>query len=74
MADETKPSGSFCGKSQDKVAILIRGERGAHICEECVVVCVDLLKQKSVWPSLPVRVFRTLRYRLGGRPDRPEPS
>ena len=69
MRDETtKAACSFCSKSQDEVSILIRGQHGAHVCEECVVVCVDLLKQKGVWPSMPVRAWRTLRYRLGGRP------
>ena len=63
---QPKAQCSFCGKSQDEVSARISGQQGAHVCEECVVVCIDVLKQEGVWPSLPVRAYRTLRYRLGG--------
>jgi ATP-dependent protease Clp ATPase subunit len=35
----------FCGKSQNEVAKLIGGAgKGAHICNECVGACVDILR------------------------------
>jgi hypothetical protein len=36
---------SFCGKSQDKVRKLIAGPK-VHICEECVDLCIDILKEE----------------------------
>jgi ATP-dependent protease Clp ATPase subunit len=66
MSDDAKPSCSFCGKSQDEVLILIAGQR-AHICEECVATSVDMLKEKGVWPSAPVRLLRAIRHRFAGR-------
>jgi len=36
---------SFCGKSQDKVRKLIAGPK-VHICEECVDLCIDILKKE----------------------------
>jgi hypothetical protein len=72
MSESGTPSCSFCGKSADAVSILIAAQIAAppaHICEECVAYCVELLKEKGVWPSAPVRLFRALRHRLarGGR-------
>ncbi len=36
---------SFCGKTEDLVKRLIRGNDGAHICDECVLICGDMLKE-----------------------------
>ena len=71
MSDDPTPSCSFCGKSQDAVSVLIAGPR-AHVCEECVVRFVRVLKEKGVWPSAPVRLFRTIRYMLTSRGRRVE--
>lgn len=35
---------SFCGKSEDKVSRLISGHDGVCICDECVTVCGDMIK------------------------------
>ena len=35
---------SFCGKSEDKVARLINGQDGACICDECVLICNDMIE------------------------------
>lgn len=44
---------SFCGKSQREVKRLIAGAR-AHICEECLVLCVGALGRRGVLiPSMP---------------------
>ena len=34
---------SFCGKSEDKVSRLISGQDGACICDECVLICGDMI-------------------------------
>ena len=36
---------SFCGKTEDLVKRLIKGNDGAHICDECVLICGDMLKE-----------------------------
>ena len=36
---------SFCGKSEDKVARLISGQDGACICDECVLICNDMIDE-----------------------------
>lgn len=37
---------SFCGKSQEQVKIIV-GPAGVFICNECVDLCVELLKAIS---------------------------
>ena len=36
---------SFCGKPEDLVKRLIAGQNGAFICDECVSICDDMLKE-----------------------------
>ena len=36
---------SFCGKPEDLVKRLIAGQNGAYICDECVEICDDMLKE-----------------------------
>lgn len=36
----------FCGKTQDEVASLIAGPKSVCICDECVVVAADIVKQQ----------------------------
>ena len=36
---------SFCGKPEDLVKRLIAGQNGAFICDECVDICGDMLKE-----------------------------
>lgn len=35
---------SFCGKPEDLVKRLIAGQNGAYICDECVQICGDMLR------------------------------
>ena len=37
---------SFCGKPQSQVRKLINGN-GLYICDECVQLCVDILKEEA---------------------------
>lgn len=36
---------SFCGKPEDLVKKLIAGQNGAFICDECVEICGDMIKE-----------------------------
>lgn len=45
---------SFCGKSEDKVHRLISGQDGACICDECVTICGDMVKDFDVKDLKPV--------------------
>lgn len=39
---------SFCGKSRDEINVLIAGQRGEHICDECVDRAQGLISQELV--------------------------
>jgi hypothetical protein len=43
---------SFCAKSRKQVKKFIAG-LGVCICDECVGLCVDILKQQSIEPEAP---------------------
>ena len=45
---------SFCGKPEDLVKRLITGRNGARICDECVEICRDMVKDLDVDISTPV--------------------
>ena len=45
---------SFCGKTEDLVKRLIRGNDGAHICDECVLICGDMIKEAEVEEDVQV--------------------
>ncbi|HEX4553880.1 MAG TPA: ClpX C4-type zinc finger protein [Xanthobacteraceae bacterium] len=38
---------TFCGKSQHEVGTLIAGPSSTYICDECVVVCNDVIDGKA---------------------------
>ena len=38
---------SFCNKTQNEVRKLIAGPK-VHICEECVDLCIDILKKEEL--------------------------
>ncbi|QDJ13530.1 ATP-dependent protease ATP-binding subunit ClpX [Mergibacter septicus] len=41
---------SFCGKPENKTKKLIAGVKG-YICDECIHLCQDLLKQEEITPE-----------------------
>ncbi len=45
---------SFCGKSEDKVSRLISGQNGACICDECVTICGDMVRDLDDAELTPV--------------------
>ena len=49
MAKSTnKLTCSFCGKSRDEISVLIAGQRGEHICNECVDRAQGLITQELI--------------------------
>jgi len=36
---------SFCKKKQSEVGVLIASDEDAYICNECVMVCVDVIRE-----------------------------
>ncbi len=38
---------SFCGKTQDQVRRLIAGSGGVYICDECVELCRDIIREEQ---------------------------
>jgi len=45
---------SFCGKTEDLVKRLIRGNDGAHICDECILICGDMIKEAEAEEDVQV--------------------
>ncbi|MCI1901436.1 MAG: ATP-dependent Clp protease ATP-binding subunit ClpX [Bifidobacteriaceae bacterium] len=43
---EDVPHCSFCGKSEHQVRRLVAGP-GVYICDECIALCVDVLKERD---------------------------
>jgi|GEM_PF-3547349 len=50
---------SFCDKSNAEVSMMLAGP-SAHICDQCVRVCVETLQANGFWP-----VATTDRLRRG---------
>jgi len=51
---------SFCGKRQDDVGRLIGGPDRVFICDECVRLCGEILRDP---PSAPTATVRTSQRR-----------
>ncbi len=45
---------SFCGKSEEQIKRLISGRNGAYICDECITVCGDMIKDLTATETEPV--------------------
>ena len=45
---------SFCGKGEDSVQHLIAGPNGVNICNECIIVCRDIIDQEVAESCAPV--------------------
>ena len=44
--EPTKLRCSFCGKTSTQVRRLIAGQGGAHICDECIDTCAEILEEE----------------------------
>lgn len=47
----SEDSCSFCGKPREKVKTLVAGPNGLHICDECISICQDILKEDKIADS-----------------------
>lgn len=66
MADKNlTPSCSFCGKSKEDVEKLIVGGDDVAICNECVDLCIDILKDDKVkkFPSDDAQLLNPVRVK-----------
>ena len=53
LGDEETFRCSFCGHSQEEVRRLVAGqEQGVFICNDCVELCGELLKEEEEWQKL----------------------
>jgi|SRR6267143_1198109 hypothetical protein len=43
---------SFCGKTEGQVRGLVAGP-GIHICDECVYLCIEVLKEEGIHRETP---------------------
>ena len=69
MTEKLIPKCSFCGKTQDKVHVLLT-ESSAYICDECVLLCCKVLIEDTDadWAKEAARdVARLRRYSLAER-------
>jgi len=62
---------TFCGKSQHDVRTLIEGPSSTYICDECVVVCNDVIDERR---SCVLQLAEDRRRARKTRPIRPRSS
>lgn len=64
MAEKT-PSCSFCGKTKEEVEKLIVGGDDIAICNDCVDLCVDILKEEKIkkFPSDTAQLLNPVRVK-----------
>lgn len=58
---------SFCGKSEDLVKRLIKGKNGVCICDECVTICGDMIKEpdsSSAGTPVPLKTPAEIKSEL----------
>ena len=52
MADKRKMQPlrrcSFCGRTEKQVKKLISGPEGVYICDECVMICADIIEEGMI--------------------------
>ena len=64
--DHDTPSCSFCGKSKEEVEKLIVGGDNVAVCNECVDLCVNILKDDSKikkFPSDDIQLLNPVRVK-----------
>ncbi|MCS7039801.1 MAG: ATP-dependent Clp protease ATP-binding subunit ClpX, partial [Caldilineales bacterium] len=44
---------SFCHRSQDEIQRLIAGPDGVNICDECVQLCAEILREEAMAQEAP---------------------
>ena len=59
MTNKNYHNCSFCDKSQKQVKKLIAGN-DVYICDECVILCFDILKQDHIPPTTEISLIPTI--------------
>ncbi len=49
---------SFCGKPKEQVKALVAGPNGLHICDECIAICQDILKEDQQKPDFSAELLK----------------
>lgn len=49
---------SFCGKPKEQVKALVAGPNGLHICDECIAICQDILKEDQIKPDFSAELLK----------------
>ena len=47
MKDNEHLHCSFCGKPEEMTKRLVAGPNGVYICDECVEICRDVIKEEA---------------------------
>jgi ATP-dependent protease Clp ATPase subunit len=42
---------SFCGRNTTQIKLLIAGPNGDYICNECVLLCNEIMEEKGIFQS-----------------------
>jgi len=66
---------SFCGSKREDVGVLVSGPN-VHICDKCVLICVDVIFQRFYPPKVPTPMWHITRLGNGvhshlSTPDNP---
>ena len=49
---------SFCGKPKELTKRLIAGPNGVYICDECVEVCREVMKEETAKPEETISLLK----------------
>ncbi len=49
---------SFCGKPKEKVKTLVAGPNGLHICDECINICQDIIKEDKAKKPFELQLLK----------------
>lgn len=58
---------SFCGKCQDEIEKLIASPRNITICNECVVLCVEIVNEERQKTAAEIKAQSAPRMSLVDR-------
>jgi ATP-dependent protease Clp ATPase subunit len=76
---------SFCGNDQGRIACLVVGRGGVCICDECIILCHEVIEEQGLaMPPSPVAADRlgtrlheaamTRKAQLNGYSAEPDPA
>jgi ATP-dependent protease Clp ATPase subunit len=44
---------SFCGKRKPQITLLVASGDGVFICDQCVLLCNEIMEEEGVFPAGP---------------------